>query len=271
MADDLMDSGAEAEEMDMIWKGVIPANQLQTMKKVPTPNKRQRPNQGQRQREPEPQHLVKMLARLVLRQESTLTTLLTEQQFLFHMGTGQQGLVQLLMSESQRWHHMPQKPMPLRHLLICCLLKSYHQRVVTLMQSPPDSEVYKACQNQHIIDSQGNLPYLRWCTKKKRLVATDKFLTKEDLMKTLKEIESLLEQPEVTLRFHSLRKIPQEAADMPQSIPWIWTISMRTNPQLWQLIHKLCFHGTWQLAQLRLKPQSHQRSGLANEIQKALH
>lgn len=140
----------------------------------------------------------------------------------------------------------------------------YHQRVVKLTSSTPESDFFKACVNQGLLTAEKTLPYLTWCQKQKKLIPNGKVLTAEELHQILQEMEQLLEGPAVTLRFHSLRKLNAEVNQTPQAIPWLWTISSRTHAR------KLCFHGAWQLLQIRLKQQSLQRSALANQIAKNL-
>lgn len=263
----------DMEEMQQIWKHVVPNETLQQMLQGNPVNKRPRSNQNPSQkdrRDGNQNRLLQLMARLMLRQEATLAVLTVEHQFVLHMGTGAEGAIPTLMAQSQEWRQATAKRMPLRHQLVCCMMKQYHQRVVKLTSSAPDSDFFKACVKQGLLTNEKTLPYLTWCQKQKKLIPNGKVLTAEELLQILQEMEKLLEDPAVTLRFHALRKLTAEANQVPQMIPWLWAISSRTNASLWRLIQKLCFHGAWQLLQIRLKPQSLQRSALANQIAKHL-
>ena len=86
-------------------------------------------------------------------------------------------------------------------------------------------------------------------------------------MKNLQAILRLMEDSQVTVRFHSLRKMDKDVT--PQgTLPWIWTISTQVNGELWHQVQSMCYHSIWQLIQVQVKPQSQGRSSLAQALAK---
>ena len=72
---------------------------------------------------------------------------------------------------------------------------------------------------------------------------------------------------EVDGSFHSLKK-PVEGKEPQQALPWIWTVALRNTPELWHEVARLAYHSSWQLVQVRLRPQSLERTPLAKQLQK---
>ena len=71
----------------------------------------------QRQPKTQPDQLVRMIAQLALRTETSLNMMLQEHQFIIHMHPGQGSLLPELIRGTQVWHQS-NKELPLRHHLI---------------------------------------------------------------------------------------------------------------------------------------------------------
>ena len=91
----------------------------------------------------------------------------------------------------------------------------------------------------------------------------------KQVLKSISTMVALLEDPRVTLRFHSLKRT-KEGMQIRQPVPWLWTVSNRVSAELWFEIAKLSHHASWQLIQVRVKQQTLSRQPLAEQIQKLL-
>ena len=109
------------------------------------------------------------------------------------------------------------------------------------------------------------MPFLKWNAKEKQLLPTDQpGVPLLSVLKSLDNILRLMEDQQVTLRFHALAR--QRGEDQSNPVPFLWTVSMRNSPELWHEISKLCYHSTWQLIQARVKPQTLDRQPLAKSL-----
>ena len=74
------------------------------------------------------------------------------------------------------------------------------------------------------------------------------------------------QDPTTTLRFHALTKTSSD-----RSVPWLWLVSSRNQPEAWAEARQLCFHAIWQLIRCQIKPQGVEKSALAKQIQQQLN
>ena len=56
-----------------------------------------------------------------------------------------------------------------------------------------------------------------------------------------------------------------------RSVPWLWLVSSRNQPEAWAEARQLCFHAIWQLIRCQIKPQGVEKSTLAKQIQQQLN
>ena len=178
-----------------------------------------------------------------------------------------------MMQVSRAWHQQTEKPIPLRHLLAKTLVQELHNRLQKLMAATPTEELFQDCKSYHLIrdDKDRTMPFLRWNHHKKVLEPTEQQgLPISEVHRSLQNILRLLEADNrVTLRFHSLKK-PMEGKESQQALPWIWTVALRHTPELWHEVARLAFHSSWQLVQVRLRPQPLERTPLAKQLQKIM-
>jgi hypothetical protein len=215
---------------------------------------------------------LKQLIRLTLRHEDHLNCLMQESQFLIHMNPGKGSIVPTLLQESQQWHAAKEKDMSLRHHLACTMIQMLEFRLQKLISATPTEELYTDCVKYHLIgqDQDRTMPFLRWCPQKQSLQPTSaQGLPIKEVQRSLGNIQRIMADPQVTLRFHALTK-PKEGQESAQAIPWLWTISLRVSPELWHELNRLSYHSIWQLIQIRLRPQPLDRQPLAKQLQKAL-
>ena len=215
------------------------------------------------------QELLQLMGKLILRQEDTLNSMLTEHQFLVHVNIGQGSIIPDLIKVTQTWEtgNSPSKD-PLRHQLAQTMMTALKDRVQNLSLSLDKDDVVKECWRLHILDQNMEMPYLKWNQQAQQLEpTTDKRLKVAEVLKHLEGMARLMADSATTVRFHSMRRM----TDTPtQATPWLWTVSSRTSPELWHQIKFLTFHSCWLLVQCRVKCHSMQRSTLAQQLSKML-
>jgi len=215
------------------------------------------------------QELLQLMGKMILRQEDTLNSMLTEHQFLVHVNVGNGSILPELIQVTQAWKagNSPTKD-PLRHQLALTMMTTLRDRMQNLSQSQDKDDVVKECWRLHILDQNMEMPYLRWNPKAQQLEpTTDKRLKVAEVLKHLEGVIRLMDDSATTVRFHSLKRM----ADTPtQATPWLWTVSSRTSPELWHQVKFLTFHSCWLLVQCRVKCHSMQRSNLAQQLSKML-
>lgn len=207
---------------------------------------------------------IQLLKRLVLQHEDSINAQLTEAQFLIHFNMGEGSIVQDMFQASKDWQQLQEKTVPLRHHLVKVMMGILHQRLTLLANAAPTDAIRTDCAKYHLVNAQGQMPYLAWNPQTKMLEPTkDKPLDLQETLRCINNIIRLLEEPQVTVRFHSLKR----SEGVPtQAVPWLWVVSMRSNPELWHEVKTLCYHSSWQLIMARIKPQGHQRSNLAQRL-----
>ena len=280
-----LDEGTDSLAVSKIWGPLLTPAELANLgiptdsKETDKSNKRHKPNKTEQKgkgkgksHKSTSQETVTVnkaalvtLTKLVLRHEDSLNTTLQESQFLMFMSPGAGSVLKQLFEESCQWHESGRE-IPLRHVLAKSMLQHLEERLVKLIAADPNTELYKECVDHHLIlpDDHRTTPFLRWDASKKCLVPNHTpGLPAQQVLKSFQAILRLMEDPAVTLRFHALKKTQDQ-----QVIPWMWTVSQRTAPELWHSIHQLCYHASWRLILTRLRPQGLQRQPLAQTLQR---
>ena len=268
-----MDPQRHLDEAKDIWKGVLTPEQLGILKIQPKEeqsNKRHKPSReakANRRSKPSYDELLEMVAKLALRTESSLNALLQEHQFLLHINPGPGSILATMMEGTQKWHQS-NKALPLRHSLVVLMMETLRIRAEALMAADPKDAAPKEAVKMHLVTETGQMPYLRWDPTDRMLKpSSEATLSMEETIRGVQNICRLVQDPTTTLRFHSLVK-PKEQQD--RSIPWLWMLSSRNQPEAWAEIHRLCFHSIWQLIRCQIRPQAADRSALARSIQQTL-
>jgi hypothetical protein len=206
-----------------------------------------------------------------MRHEDTINSLLQESQFLLHLAPGQGSILPLMLDTSKTWHQQTEKSVPLRHLLAQTMIQEMDRRLQKLMAATPTEELFRDCKSYNLVKDDNNrtMPLLRWSHQRKCLEPTEQpGLPIQEVHRSLQNILRLMtEDHRVTLRFHSLKK-PVEGKEPHQALPWFWTVALRNSPELWLEVARLAFHSSWQLVQVRLRPQGLERTPLAKQLQK---
>jgi len=273
-----MDLQEQDAEMLAIWQNILPSADIikackrqrsetppHSRRKDQRKDPRRAPRQGAGQGGPDTQELTMLLARLAIRHEDAISTILSQQQFILHMKNTDGSMIPLFMKASQEWHQQDSKQLPLRCLLAQLLMDTLQARTQKMMQAEKGDEFFKACQKQNLVTEDQQFPFLSWNHQQKKLVVSkDKPLQKQELEEILEEIRVSLQTPQNVLRFHALRRLPQDqdlqATDV---FPWVMTVT----PQLHQQLQRLCFHSIWLLVAVDLKRQTAARSPLAKQVE----
>ena len=109
-----------------------------------------------------------MVAKLALRTEDALNQVLQEHQYVMHFQPGPDSIIPILLRASQKWHK-EEKTTSLKHVLSSLMIQTLLAKVETLAKTPPEEPLWQVCQAKGLIDSQGNMPFLRWNDKNKKL------------------------------------------------------------------------------------------------------
>ena len=278
-----MDTASEASEgidaANKIWGNLLTKEQMDNLGiAAPAQRDGKRPRTDRKSRPSSasttvPKEVLGTLCRLVLKHEDTINSLLQESQFLLHLAPGQGSILPLMMDVSRSWHQKVDKTTPLRHLLAQTMMEEMARRLQKLMEATPTEALFQDCKAYHLIrdDKDRTMPFLRWSHQRKCLEPTEQpGLPIQEVSRSLQNILRILAaDPKVTLRFHSLKKPTSDMATQ-QALPWLWTVALRNSPELWHEVSRLAYHSSWQLVQVRLRPQSMERTPLAKTLMKAM-
>ena len=264
------------DQANAIWSSILSTEQMKALglgvdggrqAKRPKTDNKDMGRKGPRQTKPTYEELVAMVARLALRTEDSLQQLLQDHQFILHLQPGQGSALPLMLAATQSWHQ-GSRDTPLRHHLVVVLISTLEERLTNLSKATPKDPQWIECQKLNLIDSDGNMPYLRWDASARSLRPTkDATLKLEEALRAVQNIHRLVQDPTTTIRFHGLTK-PSENTD--KAIPFLWMISSRNQPEAWSEIRRICYHAIWQLVRTSIRPQGTERSSLAKGIQQKL-
>ena len=99
------------------------------------------------------------------------------------------------------------------------MISLLHARFSKIMDAPQESDLRQNAIKYGLIDQAGKCPYLSWHKEQRKLVASKSpALTMEDTMEMLTIIKNNMEDPRVTLRFHSLQKLQE---DHSRAVPFL--------------------------------------------------
>jgi hypothetical protein len=214
--------------------------------------------------------LLHLVARMVIRHESTMQALLQEFEFLVYMDTGEGSVIPTLLATTKAWHQ-GSRDQTLRHTLSLTFIETLTLRLEKLCQAQVTDEVYQDCLKYNLVDADRNMPYLRWDASARKLTPSkEKSLPIGEVQNILGNVRTILRsEPQITLRFHALSNL-QKMEGTSRSIPFLWMVGHRTQGELWNLLHKISYHSIWQLVRSTLRPQNQQKSGLMKQIQQTL-
>ena len=272
----------DLDQAAAIWQNMLSPDQLKLFATLSNGNQPSQPNgRTAKRHKPEktkqmpvsPQgqasEMMQLMAKMILRQEDALNAMLTEHQFLLHINVGKGSIVPDMLQLTQTWKAGKcTSTAPLRHQLAVCMMTLLKDRLTSLNGSLTKDDVVKECWQHNILNQKLEMPFLRWNPQKQVLEpSNDRCLAVPETLKQVENILQLMQDETVTVRFHSLRRMSETPTN---ATPWIWTVSSRTNPELWHQIKNLTFHACWLLIQCRIKSHGMQRSPLAQQLSRHL-
>lgn len=270
--------GDALDKANLIWNNLLTPGQLRSLgikdEDETKPNKRPRRKEhsgsSTKSSDPDLKQMVQVMAKIVMRQEDTINVLLQEFEFVLYLQPGEGSLLPTLINCHRTWQNSD-KSQSLRHTMALTMVETLKERLDKLVQAPVTAEVFQDCVKYNLINSNREMPYLRWDVGSQQLVPSkEKALPIGEVQNILMNILKILQQePEITLRFHALTKLQQEDASQ-RSIPFLWTVGHRTQGELWNLLRTVSFHSIWQLVRLTLRPQTQQRSALTKQLAKMM-
>ena len=149
------------------------------------------------------------------------------------------------------------------------MLETLTQRTELLAKASQKDEIWKEAEKMLLINGEGQMPYMRWDPQTRMLKPTkDATMSVQECLRAVQNLTRLAQDPTTTLRFHALTKVKDQ---QDRSIPWLWLMSSRNQPEAWAEARHSCYHAIWQLIRCQIRPQSAERSPLAKQIQKQLN
>ena len=188
-----MDPQNHMDQATDIWKTILTKDQMKELGINTDAQKSKRPKTSSspastRSTNKSQSDLLMMIARLTLRNESSLNALLQEHQFLIHVNPGPGSLIPLMLAETKQWH-ASNKETPLRHHLVVLMLETLHQRAEILAKASPQDAVWKEAEQMLLITKEGQMPYLRWDASTRTLKPTNE--NKMSIQEAVKSVANL--------------------------------------------------------------------------------
>ena len=222
--------------------------------------------------------LLRMLARLTLRQEDAISQLQLDKSFMFFIQCGRGSIMPTLLTQAKEWNQLKEKgeaTMPLRmHMFLQCF-QLLAQRAQLLKLDASDDALVLNLRSKGILTEDSKWAYLSWDSQA-MILKPNRMppLTSEEIRSLLERIAHLGQQPGVIHKFSALRPVKQDTLpqDATTAIPWRLDLSLRSPEasELFQLLQKLAGNGITQLILLRVRGANLQRSPLANAISQRL-
>lgn len=260
------------QEMSDIWGSVIPRDQLKrylAYEQSQEGDKRHKGvklemnNNGRSQNVPP--NVLQTMMTLLLRHEDSLRCLNLDSEYVVYLNPGQGSILKDLMQASKDWNANKERTVPLRHCLAVKMIQLLQNRFDKILEASQESELWKNAVKYNLIDQHGKCPYLSWHMEQKKLIISKTpALTMEETKEMIDSIMNCMEDPRVTLRFHSLKKLDGDAS---RAVPFLWQVSNRVNLELWHKLQQLSHHSCLQLTQMSLRPGNLQRSAFARQLQ----
>jgi hypothetical protein len=269
--------GDALDKANSIWGSLLTPTQLESL--GITPETEDKPNKRPRRKasasttgstDDQMKNMMRTMARIILKHEDSIHMLLQEFQFVLFLQPGEGSLLPVLLACHQTWLK-GDRTRSLRHTMALCAMETVKDRLDKLKNAPASADVVQDCIRFNLIDSNRQMPFLRWDASAQKLVPSkEKPLPIGEVSRIIDTIVQILQsEPEITLRFHALSKLQAEDASG-KTIPFLWAVGNRTQGELWNLLRTVSFHSIWQLARLTLRPQTQQRTALAQQLGRML-
>ena len=188
------------------------------------------------------------------------------------MNPDQNGALHLLLRETATWKNQleaKQSPqMPLRQHLALQLIQTLRTNAGKLVDSPDTDPMHQTSVQQGIILADKSFPYHRWDPKLGKLVIDKKQpITSKAMYLLLEELQEMLQNPEMVIRFHALKPVTTQTTSMS---PWRMQINLRLD-RAWELLQKLAYNSVWMAVSASMKPHTLNQTPMADTIQTMLN
>ena len=213
--------------------------------------------------QPKVAEMMQLMARLLLRHEMEIQGLHQADTFVMFCSKQPEGILQVLIKETQAWKSAletsPLPRAPLRQHLFQALLTDLLNRVTRISKCQKGDVLLTTLQQKGLLMEDYSWPYLAWDPKAKLLKRNEqkKPITMVKLMEHVGELIEMARNPSLIMKFQALGSGSEQ-----QVVPWRLQINMRHDAP-WDLLMQLTHNSMWVLLRTSLKPHSQMKSNLA--------
>ncbi|CAE7717567.1 unnamed protein product [Symbiodinium sp. CCMP2592] len=234
----------------------------------------QKPSSSKDKKEEELKEMVRLMGRMLLRVEDSMTIQGLDTNFMVFLRTdeGDNGwsVTQGLYAVAQRWHNQKEEnpkqlELPMRNVLLHCFLDALLDKIKKINH---DKELLETAQKLGLVVDE-TFPFLQWDHEKKCHVrATQDPLSYEEALRTVTALSQLTAMPDVIGRFHALRRLSEQHQS--EVVPFILQVQNRNAEaqQFYQGMRRLCRCSVMHLVGATLRPTKLGRSPMALQIER---
>ena len=219
--------------------------------------------------------LVNLVAQLSLRQEDQLAIWRQDHSYVIFLRTDPKiTVVPKLHQIGVKWQEKrsaaPASPdLPLRVVLLNCLLNALTTRVEELQQNPLK---LKEAQDLMLATEDGSLNYMSYdvSSQKHQVEKTQSPIPLQSMVGHLRTLQELALTPRLIGRFHATRKLSENMQG--DTLPFLLEVSARGTAaqKAYALFDTLCHQGAWHLVGGSLRHERIQRTPLAQAVAQAI-
>ena len=195
------------------------------------------------------EELLRMIARLTLRQEDAIAQLQRET------------IIPNMLTKAREWNQFEEKDemtMPLRMTMFLHYFQTLAQRAKQLKLDASDDALVQNLRSKGILTEDHKWEYLSWDSQAMMFKPNQmQPLTSEEIRSLLERFAHLGQQPSVIHKFSALRPVNQDnlPQDISTAIPWRLDLNLRSPEasEMFQLLRKLSGNGITQLILLRIR------------------
>lgn len=214
--------------------------------------------------------MLRLTARVTLAHEDSLNMTRADRGFVVFLLTGEGSLLTQLLTTSKQWNAdqgmVNGKYLPLRHVLIRSLFTELNQRFAAVMNDA--NRIAEA--NQKGLLKEGCWPRFRWNSEQHKMEIDDLRtpISMQDTKTLILEVLQDLEDMTTVLKFNAKPGL----TDQPRNGRVVLMLEIsHFAPRLHQNVLKLCGHGVLTLIAAQIKPETLQRSPMAQELQRLVY
>ncbi|CAE7947824.1 ftsH [Symbiodinium sp. KB8] len=215
-------------------------------------------------------YMLRLTARVTLAHEDSLNMTRADRGFVVFLLTGEGSLLTQLLTTSKQWNAdqgmVNGKYLPLRHVLIRSLFTELNQRFAAVMNDA--NRIAEA--NQKGLLKEGCWPRFRWNSEQHKMEIDDLRtpISMQDTKTLILEVLQDLEDMTTVLKFNAKPGL----TDQPRNGRVVLMLEIsHFAPRLHQNVLKLCGHGVLTLIAAQIKPETLQRSPMAQELQRLVY